>query len=68
MDPLTIPIRGMSCDNCVREVGQAIRRVPGVLRADVSVGSATVKYDPAIANPAVIAAAIAFAGYTPQEA
>ncbi|MGK2934289.1 MAG: heavy-metal-associated domain-containing protein [Gemmatimonadaceae bacterium] len=68
MDPLTIPIRGMSCDNCVREVGEAIRRVPGVLSADVSIGSATVAYDPAIANRAVIAAAIAFAGYTPQEA
>lgn len=68
MDPLTIPIAGMSCDNCIREVGQAIRRVPGVLSADVRVGSATVQYDSAITNRAVIAAAIAFAGYTPQAA
>ncbi len=68
MDPVTIPIGGMSCDNCVREVGQAIRRVPGVLSANVSVGSATVEYDSAITNRAVIAAAISFAGYTPQEA
>jgi len=65
MNVLTIPIGGMSCDNCVREVGQALRRVSGVRSAEVRIGSATVSYDPAVAMISDMTSAIRQARYEP---
>jgi len=31
-----LKIEGMSCNNCVRHVGEALRAVPGVERVEVS--------------------------------
>ena len=47
----TFDVKGMTCDNCVRHVTEAIRRVPGVTdaRVDLTANSAQVtgEFDPA---------------------
>lgn len=61
---LTIPIIGMTCGGCVNSVRSALSKVTGVQEAQVSVGTATVTYDPALTTPEAIREAIAHAGYT----
>ena len=50
----------MTCNGCVRSVTNAVTRVPGVSKVDVSLAgkSATVEYDAAATDPAAIVAAI----------
>ena len=68
MQQITIPILGMSCGRCVRNVQHALGQLPGVHADGVSVGSATVSYDPAVTDLAAIASAIERAGYEPRSA
>lgn len=68
MNRITIPIRGMSCGGCVRKVEHALGDLAGVKVETVSVGSATVEYDPEVTNRDAIAAAIERIGYLPQAA
>ena len=68
MKETTIRIRGMSCGGCVRNVQEALGRIPGVRVDTVTVGSATVSYDPTVANQEDILVAIERAGYVPQAA
>ena len=63
MSSLTIPITGMSCGGCVNSVRAALAKVPGVVEAQVTVGSATISYDPARTSPDVLRGAVAKAGY-----
>ena len=58
----TYSIRGMTCDNCVRHVTEAIASVDGVtaVRVDLSSASAEVQGD---ASASAIAAAVIEAGY-----
>ena len=63
MSSLTIPITGMSCGGCVNNVQSALAKVPGVIEAQVKVGSATISYDPARTSPEVLRGAVAQAGY-----
>jgi copper chaperone CopZ len=63
MQSLTIPIMGMSCGGCVNSVRGALSKAPGVLDAQVKVGSATVSYDPALTNPEALRRVITQAGY-----
>jgi copper chaperone len=65
MNSLTIPIAGMSCGGCVNSIRNALSTIPGVSDAQVKVGEATVKYDPAITNPEALRGVITRAGYTP---
>lgn len=65
MQQITIQIRGMSCDRCVGDVMHALRRVPGVRVEAVTIGSATVAYEPSITDLASIFGAIEHAGYEP---
>jgi copper ion binding protein len=60
-----IEVDGMTCNGCVRSVTNAVTRVPGVQKVDVSLAgkSATVEYDPAATSAAQIVAAIAGAGF-----
>jgi copper chaperone len=46
--PIVLTIAGMTCENCVRHVKQALEAVPGVLRAEVNLteGSAFVEGEP----------------------
>ena len=64
MERLHLTIEGMSCEHCVRAVRGRLERTDGVKVADVSVGSATLDYDPAKTNVDVIEEAIADEGYT----
>ncbi len=68
MEKITIPIQGMSCGGCVRNVQHALERVPGVHVDAVTVGSAVLSYDPLLTNREAIFASITRAGYMPQAA
>jgi copper chaperone CopZ len=59
---LTLAVKGMVCQNCVQTVTEALLSVPGVLAADVDLGSASavvslahdrVPADSALTNPIV---------------
>jgi copper chaperone len=63
MQSLTIPITGMSCSGCVNNVRNAFSKVPGVTDAQVTVGAATVTYEPRLTNPDSLRHAIVQAGY-----
>ncbi len=58
----TIAIAGMSCAHCVRAVFTALGGVPGVSRADVSIGKAVIEHDGTV-SPEAISEAISIAGY-----
>lgn len=68
MQRISIPIAGMSCGGCVNNVRNALARIPGVQVEQVTVGSATVAYDPAVTSPEALGAAIVRAGYKPLAA
>ena len=68
MQQITIPIDGMTCGGCVRNVQQALGRIPGVRVENVVVGSATLTYDPAVVDSGTLFAAIEGAGYMPRAA
>jgi copper chaperone CopZ len=59
----TLRITGMSCNNCVRHVDDALRAIPGVTTVDVSLPDqrATVTHDDVEA--AALIAAVESAGY-----
>jgi copper chaperone CopZ len=57
-----LDIIGMSCNRCIRHVGDALRGVAGVASVDVELGRAQVVHDDAIDAHTLIAA-IAAAGY-----
>ncbi|MEZ5287345.1 MAG: heavy metal-associated domain-containing protein [Vicinamibacterales bacterium] len=63
-------VTGMTCGNCERHVRHAAEAVAGVsdVVVDRPANRATVSYDPAVATPAAIAAAITEAGYETTEA
>jgi len=58
----TVSIAGMTCAHCVRAVFTALGGVPGVQRADVSIGQAVIEHDGTV-TPEAIREAIAVAGY-----
>ncbi len=62
-------VKGMTCDNCVRHVKQALQGVAGVTSVNVSLDSqqATLEYDPTIVTVEAMAAAVSEAGYTMEE-
>jgi copper chaperone CopZ len=57
-----VRIAGMSCAHCVRAVFTSLAGVEGVIRADVSIGSAEVEHD-GRATVEALREAIAVAGY-----
>src|SRR5689334_22502355 len=60
-------VSGMTCNNCARHVGEALRGVPGVQRATVDLehGAATVRWDSdGEANNALLLGALEEAGYS----
>ncbi|MBX5467682.1 MAG: cation transporter [Firmicutes bacterium] len=65
MEHVALHIAGMSCDHCVRAVRQALLALPGVQAAAVSIGEATVDYDPARVSLDELKAAVRDAGYDP---
>lgn len=61
----TFRVDGMTCGGCVRSVTNAVTRVAGVSRVEVSLENkaATVEFDAAAVAPAAIVAAIEAAGF-----
>lgn len=64
MTRIDLKIGGMTCEHCVASVSRGVRAVPGVTRADVAVGSASVVFDEAVAKVPAIIEAVKSAGYT----
>ena len=58
----TVSISGMSCAHCVRAVFTSLAGVPGIDRADVSIGRAVIEHDGTV-TAEQIEDAIAVAGY-----
>jgi len=63
MKEMTLAIDGMSCTHCVEAVRSALEELDGVRAETVTIGTATVAYDPNKANPREIVAAVDAAGY-----
>ena len=63
MVSLKIEIEGMSCGHCVGAVQRALGEVDGVIVEEVTVGSATVTYDPAKTSVDAVSKAVEKAGY-----
>ena len=59
----TASISGMTCAHCVRAVFTSLAGVPGIERADVSIGQAVIEHDGSV-TPEQIRDAVAVAGYT----
>ncbi|GAC1693663.1 MAG: cation transporter [Gemmatimonadaceae bacterium] len=66
MDTLDLTIGGMTCAHCVNAVRHALEEIDGVTVPRLSVGAATVAYDPAGATTETILEAITAAGYAPR--
>jgi Cu+-exporting ATPase len=64
-ETLTLPISGMSCAACQVHVERALREVPGVSSAEVSLlaNRATVRFNPATTKPKALLQAVEEAGY-----
>jgi len=62
----TASISGMTCAHCVRAVFTALAGVPGIDRADVSIGKAVIEHDGSVTREA-IRDAVAVAGYEVRE-
>ncbi len=63
MSQMKLAINGMHCQSCVRRVTAALEKVPGVQIKSVEVGSAQLDYDPAVAAPEAIRAAVEKIGF-----
>src|SRR5262249_7918022 len=62
---VTFPVTGMTCASCVRRIEKALGRVDGVREASVNLATekAHVVYDPHVASPEHMRAAVEKAGY-----
>ena len=67
---LTLQIHGMSCASCVGRVERALKKVPGVIEANVNLATeeARVVADPAQVSTATLVDAVKGAGYEAEVA
>ena len=63
MDHLELKIDGMTCGHCVSAVTKALKGMEGVNLEQVSVGSATVSYDPEVTSEERITGTVEDQGY-----
>ena len=63
MRQITLRIGGMSCVHCERAVRGALADLPSVEIDDVTIGSATLRFDPAKTTVDQLVAAIGEVGY-----
>jgi copper chaperone CopZ len=59
----TVSVSGMTCAHCVRAVFTSLAGVPGIARADVTIGQAVIEHDGTV-TAEQIRDAVAVAGYT----
>ena len=59
----TVSVSGMTCAHCVRAVFTSLAGVPGIERAEVTIGRAVIEHDGTVAAEQ-IRDAVALAGYT----
>src|SRR5580698_7727689 len=64
-ESLTLPVLGMTCASCQHHVEEALRGTAGVeeARVDLMAHRASIVFDPALAAPEQLVAAIRGAGY-----
>jgi len=64
-ESLTLPVLGMTCASCQLHVEEALRDTPGVeqARVDLMAHRASIVFDPTVAAPEQLVAAIRGAGY-----
>lgn len=69
MATVTLKVKGMSCDHCVRTVTEALQRVDGVERAnvDLKAGRAVVEYRDGGPTPRSLESVVMDEGYTAEE-
>jgi copper chaperone len=67
MERMTMTIEGMGCGHCVGAVAAALRETAGVTVHNVTVGTAVVDVDPALAGEDDLKRAVEQAGYTPKD-
>jgi copper ion binding protein len=63
MTETTLKIEGMSCQHCVMRVKKAVDQLPGVSKAEVSVGSANITFDESRIKKEDLTKAVEKAGY-----
>jgi copper chaperone len=63
MRQITLRIGGMSCDHCEKAVRGALAGIPSVEVGAVTIGSATLRFDPAKTTVDRLVAAIDDLGY-----
>lgn len=63
MTTVALTLGGMSCAHCARAVRDTLGTLPGVTPQSVTLGAATVDYDPAATSLEQISEAIREAGY-----
>ena len=63
MAETVIKIEGMSCRHCVMRVKKALDGIAGITEANVTVGSADIKYDESKVKIEDVCSAIEKAGY-----
>ena len=65
-ETITLPVEGMTCAACQAHVSRALNDAPGVERASVNLmtNEATVVYDPRLASPTSLVAAVEATGYS----
>ncbi|RAQ98078.1 copper-translocating P-type ATPase [Thermogemmatispora tikiterensis] len=62
---ITLALEGMSCASCARRIERGLQRLPGIKEASVNFATeqATVVYDPALVNPALMVEKVEQLGY-----
>jgi copper chaperone len=63
MTTVALTLGGMSCAHCARAVRDTLGQLPGVTPQSVTIGAATVDYDPAATSLEAISVALREAGY-----
>ena len=65
MESVTLKVKGMSCEHCVRAVNDALAGIPGVedISIDLKYGAVSFSHNPGLAPLGVIRDAIIDEGY-----
>lgn len=68
MERLSLTIEGMSCGHCVAAVDRALRGLESVRIESLTIGAATLEFDPSRVSTADVLDAVDEAGYRAEAA